>query len=139
MTWKLSQRSLDNLKDVHPDLIKVIMAALVTSPYDFGIIEGKRSIERQRELFALGKSRTLNSRHLVGKAVDFDVFVDGAVTWDEKYYEAVSVAFKECAKELGIPVVWGGDFPKLYGGTFVDSDHLELERHAYPDQEPLIS
>ena len=80
----------------------------------------------------------MNSRHLQGKAVDFDAFVNGAVTWEDKYYIQIAAAMKKAAHDLGIPVTWGGDFPKVYGGTFVDADHLELDHHAYPD-EALIA
>ena len=58
MAFTFSQRSLDNLKGVHPDLVRVVKAALPISPVDFGIIEGIRTLERQKELYAEGKSRS---------------------------------------------------------------------------------
>ncbi len=33
--WVLSQRSLDRLKGVHPDLVKVVKRAIEISEYDF--------------------------------------------------------------------------------------------------------
>lgn len=128
-----SPRSLANLAGVHPDLVRVVHAALAISPIDFGIIEGVRTLERQRELFAAGKSQTMNSRHLGGFAVDFAAYVDGVLSWDEPLYAQIAAAMKQAAADLSIPVAWGGDWEH-----FKDSDHLELDRNAYPDA-PLIA
>lgn len=133
MTFSFSKRSLDNLRGIHPDLVRVVSAAIKVTPVDFGIIEGVRTLERQKELFAAGKSRTMNSRHLQGKAVDFAAYVDGKVSWDPPLYAQIAATMKQAAHGLGIPVTWGGDW-----ANFKDSDHLELEHHAYPD-EALIA
>jgi peptidoglycan L-alanyl-D-glutamate endopeptidase CwlK len=133
MTFTFSQRSLDNLAGVHPDLVEVMTEALKISPIDFGIIEGLRTLERQKELFAAGKSQTMHSRHLTGKAVDFAAYIDGAITWENHYYEMIAHAVKIAAEKIGVKIVWGGDWT-----TFKDMDHIELERHAYPD-EPLVA
>ena len=68
--YKFSQRSLDRLQGVHPDMVKLMTKSIEDSPYDFGITEGFRSSERQLTLVAEGKSQTKNSRHLTGHAVD---------------------------------------------------------------------
>lgn len=134
MTFSFSQRSLDNLKGVHLDLVKVMTAALAITPVDFGIIEGVRSLARQAELFTAKKSQTMNSRHLEGFAVDFDAWVDGAVTWEDKYYAEIAQAVKAAAFNLGINVVWGGDWPH-----FKDMDHIELNSLVYPDKGKLVA
>ncbi|MDI5633335.1 M15 family peptidase, partial [Salmonella enterica subsp. enterica serovar Anatum] len=63
---KFSQRSENNLKGVNADLVKIVRRALQLSPVDFGITEGLRTVERQRQLVAAGKSQTMNSRHITG-------------------------------------------------------------------------
>lgn len=131
--FSFSQRSLNNLEGVHPDLVRVCHRALELTTVDFGITEGLRSYNRQKELVAAGKSQTMHSRHLSGKAVDYAAFLSGGVTWHESYYHQIAAAFKAAAAELGIPIVWGGDWV-----SFKDLDHVELERHAYPD-EPVIA
>lgn len=60
----LSQRSEQNLRGVHPDLVKVVRRAIKLSRVDFMVIEGKRNEARQRQLVANGQSQTMNSRHL---------------------------------------------------------------------------
>lgn len=121
MTFSLSQRSENNLKNVDPNLVAVVRKAITITPIDFVVIEGLRTLERQKELFAKGASKTLKSKHLEGRAVDVAALVDGKITWEEKYYRQIAAAFKEAAKELGIAIRWGGDFK-----GFFDSPHFEL-------------
>ncbi len=121
--FKFSKRSRDKFKGVHPDLVKVAEKALELTPYDFGISEGVRTFERQKELVEAGKSRTMYSRHLTGQAIDFFVLVNGEVTWDFKYYKEVADAFKRAANELGIAIEWGGDWK-----SFLDGPHIQLKR-----------
>jgi len=127
MTFALGQRSKERLSGVHPDLVKVIEEAIKESPLDFSISEGLRTKERQKELFDAGKSQTMNSRHITGKAVDIAVLVDGKVTWDFKYYQTVAEHIKKIAKDMKIDIVWGGDWQ-----SFKDGPHLELHRSVYP-------
>jgi peptidoglycan L-alanyl-D-glutamate endopeptidase CwlK len=127
MTFALSQRSKDRLKGVHPDLVKVIEEAIKESPLDFSISEGLRTKERQKVLFDSGKSQTMNSRHITGHAIDFAVIKDGEVTWDFKYYQLVADHIKKVAKELNVPIMWGGDWV-----SFKDGPHVELNRSKYP-------
>ena len=126
MTFALGQRSKDRLEGVHPDLVKVIEEAIKESPLDFSITEGLRTKERQKELFDAGKSQTMNSRHITGKAIDIAVLVDGKVTWDIQYYRIVTDHVKQVAKELDIPIVCGIDWT-----SFVDGPHIELHRAKY--------
>jgi peptidoglycan L-alanyl-D-glutamate endopeptidase CwlK len=127
MAFKLGIRSRMSLRGVHPDLVKVVELALTYSPSDFTITEGLRTKARQKELVAAGASRTMNSRHITGHAIDFAVLVAGKVRWDWQLYPPVADAFKRAAKELDIPIVWGGDWPR-----FRDGPHVELSRAAYP-------
>ncbi len=70
MTRQYSARSLKNLNGIHPDLRRVIDRALQDSSLDFVVIEGLRTRTRQRQLVASGASKTLDSRHITGHAVD---------------------------------------------------------------------
>lgn len=122
----LTSRSEKALVGVHPDLVSVVRRAAETMPGGFIITEGMRTKERQRELFAKGLSKTLNSRHLVGLAVDFAPLVDGQVTWKWPAFKPVADAFKAAAKELDIAIEWGGDFR-----TFKDGPHIQLSHKVY--------
>lgn len=127
MTFSFGNRSKERLKGVHPDMVKVMEEAIKESPLDFSITEGLRTRERQQELFSAGKSQTMNSRHLTGKAVDIAVIKDGTVTWELKYYRLVTDHIKKVARELNIPIVCGIDWT-----SFVDGPHIELNKSKYP-------
>lgn len=127
-TYTLSQGSQNNLKDVHQDLVRVVHLALTFSQYDFVVIEGVRSLERQKVLIQEGKSKTLNSRHLTGHAVDIVPLVNGAIPWqDWSAFESVFNAMKQASSQLGVSINWGGNWV-----SFRDGPHYELCREAYP-------
>ena len=128
----LSARSLRRLEGVEGDLIRVVTLGLSYSPVDFAVSEGLRSVDRQRKLVARGASRTMQSKHLVGRAVDViavgDLDRDGDIdaqdrdlTWDEGLYGQIAQAVLGAAKDLGVKVRWGGDFK-----SFFDGPHFEL-------------
>lgn len=127
MSFRLSQRSRAALQGVHPDLAAVVEAAIELTPVDFMVTEGLRTAARQAELVRAGASRTLNSRHLTGHAVDVAAWVDGQVRWDWPLYPRIAEAFKAAAKGRGIRLIWGGDWPRLRDGP-----HFQLDRRAYP-------
>lgn len=126
MGFKLGSRSLQRLQGVHPDLVKVVKRAIEISPVDFTVTEGLRTLERQKELFAKGASKTMRSRHLTGHAVDISPLVGGKVSWDWKYYYPMADAMKQAAKELGVNIEWGGDWK-----TFKDGPHFQLPHAEY--------
>jgi peptidoglycan L-alanyl-D-glutamate endopeptidase CwlK len=125
--FKLSRRSVERLQGVHPDLVKVVERAIEMSPVDFTVLEGLRSPERQQTLVASGASQTLNSRHITGHAVDLGAWVDNQVDWSWPLYHKIANAMKAAANELGVAIVWGGDWK-----TFKDGPHFELDRKYYP-------
>ena len=125
MSYKLGIRSLQNLSGVHPDLVAVVKRAIQITEVDFTVIEGIRSRERQKQLVAKGASKTMNSRHITGHAVDM---VPWPIDWDDlERFEIMAEAMKQAAEELDIPIVWGGDWK-----TFYDAPHFELDRKVYP-------
>ncbi len=125
--FKLGKRSIERLQGVHPDLVRVVERAIDLTPVDFTVLEGLRSPERQQTLVASGASQTLNSRHITGHAVDLGAWVDNQVDWSWPLYHKIANAMKAAANELGVAIVWGGDWK-----TFKDGPHFELDRKYYP-------
>ena len=121
MGFDLNQRSLNNLKGVNPDMVAIVHRAAELSPVYFVVTEGLRTVQRQAELVAKGASRTMNSKHLTGRAVDVAAFPNNKLSWELRYYKTISEAFKQAARELGVKIRWGGDWK-----SFVDSPHFEL-------------
>lgn len=130
--FKFSQRSLDKLKGVHPDLVKVVHRALAISEQDFVIVEGVRTKEKQAEYVKKGVSKTMNSRHITGHAVDIYPYLgNGKLEMNDwAMFRKVANAMKQSAQELNVSIVWGGDWKK-----FRDGPHFELDRTAYPNKQ----
>ena len=124
--YRLSARSLTKLSGVHPDLVKCVLRAIQLTTVDFSVTEGVRTLARQKYLFSVGKSRTMNSRHLTGHAVDLAPWVNGTIDWDSPAgYTGVSTAMKQAAREFRIPVEWGFDLWKW------DKPHYQLRLKEY--------
>lgn len=126
MTYAFSKRSISRLSGVHPDLVAVVNRALAISKVDFAVTEGLRTKARQAELFKSGASKTMNSRHLTGHAVDLAPYIAGAIRWDWPPFHDIAKAMKTASSELGVPIVWGGDWL-----SFRDGPHFELSRDKY--------
>jgi peptidoglycan L-alanyl-D-glutamate endopeptidase CwlK len=121
--WEFSPRSLREMKGIHPKLRKIADLAIQYSELDFIVTDGKRTIAEQRAYVRKGASKTMRSKHLTGRALDFVSLVDGRISWESKPMTKVAKAFKKASKELGIPIVWGGD----WRGSW-DKPHIELGR-----------
>jgi peptidoglycan L-alanyl-D-glutamate endopeptidase CwlK len=149
------QNSKNKLQGVHPDLVKVARRAINISMEDFSVTEGLRSIQRQKQLVEQGKSQTMNSRHITGHAIDLAPYPYGGDTdgdgihngADWGSYYPIAQAMIQAAKELKIPIRWGGNWgvhntldwkgtakelAKAYTGRFPDGPHFELTRSYYP-------
>lgn len=127
MGYTLGSRSKKRLEGVHPDLIRVVERAIELTEVDFTVLEGMRTVARQKKLVAKGASTTMNSRHLTGHAVDIGAWVDGTVRWDWPLYYKLADAMKQAAKELNVDLEWGGDWK-----SFKDGPHYQLSWAAYP-------
>lgn len=158
MSFYLSDKSRIKLLGVHPDLCRVVERAIGLSKVDFAVVEGLRSPERQKMLVGAGASRSLNSRHLTGHAVDLGGMVDGKVFISWNTAPEIAVAMRKAAVELKVPLVWGACWDRSLNGTtdhparvmsdytarwravnmrskrgpLLDGPHFELDRAVYP-------
>ena len=119
----LTPRDLERLRGVHPDLVRVVTRA--RADFAFFVIEGMRSEARQRALVARGASRTMQSRHLTGHAVDLGPV---PLDWEDKVsFRRMAGAVLRAADAEGVAVIWGGSWRSFYDGP-----HFELSRAKYP-------
>ncbi len=133
--FKLGSRSLARLAGVHPDLVRVVERAIQLTTVDFTVLEGLRTLEQQKAYVARGVSKTLDSAHLTGDAVDVAPIVAGVIPWkDMKSFQAVAHAMFQAADELGVPIQWGADWD--LDGIRVDRDSDESFLDAPHFQRP---
>lgn len=145
----LTEKSVERLVGVHPDLQSVVRRAADRLPFQLAVIEGVRSEKRQAELYAQGRTRpgkvvtwTMDSRHRVqrcghGCAVDLvKLSENDSIDWNNKGdFLAIGKAMMTAAAELGIPIRWGydwdGDGITQEKGEY-DGPHFELPKARYP-------
>ena len=143
MTIILGQRSLSRLEGVHPDLVRVVKKAALLSDLDFTVLEGLRTVERQKQLVNQGASRTMNSRHITGHAVDLGALIDGSVRWDWGLYLKLGEVMRAASLAEKIPIRWGGTWKllsaiegpitsKILSRSFPDGPHFEIPKASYP-------
>lgn len=141
--YKLSERSLNNLKGVDERLVKIVKRAIEITEQDFVVIEGLRTKEQM--MINYGKGRTaselavhgipasyakpkeakvtwlsdpFSSKHGKGLAVDI---VPNPVDWsDISKFKKINEAMQASAKEFGIKLSYGGDWKNK------DYPHWEL-------------
>lgn len=142
MSFKLSQRSLDKLEGVDSNLVDVTKRAIELTKVDFGVIYGMRTEEEQAKLVASGKSQTMKSNHLIGRAVDLMAYVDGKGCWELNVYDDLCDAMKAAAEELDVAVKWGaawseGDI-RTYPGTAEDAMMKYIDLRRSQGRRPFI-
>lgn len=128
---QLTVKEEKRLSSVHPDLEKVVRLAIkklakAVPSISIYVLEGIRTKARQEELFKAGATRTMNSRHLTGHAIDLGAYVNNKLRWDWPLYNVINAAMKEASEELNIPIEWGGNWR-----TFKDGPHYQLPFSNY--------
>ena len=123
----LGARSKERLASVDEALQKVVLKAFETMPFDITVIEGIRDKARQEQLVKQGSSKTMNSKHLTGKAIDLAPY---PVDWNNKSrFNLMAIEVMKASDELGIKIRWGGDW-NMNGDwkdeKFYDGPHFEL-------------
>ncbi len=142
MSFKLSQRSLDKLEGVDERLVAVVKHAITATKIDFGVIQGMRTIEMQKELVAKGASQTMKSKHLDGNAVDLMAYIGGRGSWELNVYDDLADAMKEGANAVGCKVRWGAawhiDDIGSWGGTMEEAMNAYIDLRRSQGRRPFI-
>lgn len=142
---KWDETSLKRMEGLHPDLRKGLNVAIQLTPFPFRIIEGPRTVARQKELVRIGASKTMNSRHIPkipqgGKIayshafdavpmvdLDRDGEIETSEMFDWPLYHKMAPFIKQAFAEVGVPIEWGGNWK-----SFKDGPHWQLPWKQYP-------
>lgn len=142
MAFRLSKRSLARLEGVDERMVNVVKSAINYTSVDFGVIQGLRTIEEQRELVAKGASQTMKSKHLDGLAVDVMAYVGSRGSWEMSLYDNIADAFKIAAEEQDVKIRWGAAWHIMdireWDGTMQDAMNEYIDLRRSQGRRPFI-
>lgn len=123
--YQLSKVSKSRLNGVDGQLVDLVNETLFY--IDVSVIEGLRSVETQKQYLALGVSKTMKSKHLVGKAVDLYPYpvprlASGEIDSNSEKWNQLGGVVLTIARAMGIKVQWGGLWT-----SFIDKPHFEIK------------
>jgi histidinol phosphatase-like PHP family hydrolase len=142
MAFKLSGRSMKKLKGVNEGLVAVVKDAIGITKVDFGVTFGLRTLEEQKKLYESGRSQTMKSKHLEGRAVDLVAYFGSDVSWELNVYDDICDAMAEAARKNDVAIKWGaawseGDI-REYAGTAEDAMNAYVDLRRSQGRRPFI-
>jgi peptidoglycan L-alanyl-D-glutamate endopeptidase CwlK len=143
MSFRLSQRSRNNLAGVRPELVRVVERAIQLTKIDFVVTEGLRSPERQRELFEKGASQIAEGgKHVTGEAVDLVAFLGNRISWELNLYDDIADAMKQAAIETAVGLRWGAAWNvpdiRAWRGTMEEAMNYYVDERRKQGRRPFI-
>ena len=142
MGFSLSSRSLKKLEGVDETLVAVVKEAINLTKVDFGVTFGMRTLEEQQKLYDSGRSQTMKSKHLDGRAVDLVAYFGSDISWELNVYDDICDAMAEAARRNTVAIKWGaawseGDI-RMYQGTAEDSMNAYIDLRRSEGRRPFI-
>ena len=142
MTYKLSTKSQERLIGVEPELKEIVYEAIKVTKIDFGVIEGLRTEEQQKQLVESGASQTMKSKHLEGRAVDLMAYIGGRGSWELSVYDEIADAMKEAAIKVDVAVRWGAAWTvtdiREWEGTMEEAMNSYIDTRRGQGRRPFI-
>ena len=142
MTYKLSTKSQERLIGVEPELKEIVYEAIKVTKVDFGVIEGLRTEEKQKQLVESGASQTMKSKHLEGRAVDLMAYIGGRGSWELSVYDEIADAMKEAAIKVDVAVRWGAAWTitdiREWEGTMEEAMNSYIDTRRGQGRRPFI-
>ena len=148
MPFTFGNRSKERLSTCHQDLQKILNLAISRSNIDFGISEGHRSLERQKELFDKGRSTidgvTKKGKHNYNPSLAADIYAyhpdletRRKIAYDKSSLSYIAGIIDSCTNELyekgevSHLIRWGANWDSdgivEYDHNFIDFPHFELK------------
>ena len=142
MAYKLSTRSQERLMGIEPELKEVVYEAIKVTKIDFGVIEGLRTEEKQKQLVESGASQTMKSKHLEGRAVALMAYIGGRGSWELNVYDEIADAMKEAAVKVDVAVRWGAAWTvtdiREWKGTMEEAMNSYIDTRRGQGRRPFI-
>ena len=133
---------MKKLKGVDEGLVAVVKDAIGITKVDFGVTFGLRTLEEQKKLYESGRSQTMKSKHLDGRAVDLVAYFGSDISWELNVYDDICDAMAEAARKNDVAIKWGaawseGDI-REYAGTAEDAMNAYVDLRRSEGRRPFI-
>ena len=133
---------MKKLKGVNEGLVAVVKDAIGITKVDFGVTFGLRTLEEQKKLYESGRSQTMKSKHLEGRAVDLVAYFGSDISWELNVYDDICDAMAEAARKNDVAIKWGaawseGDI-REYAGTAEDAMNAYVDLRRSEGRRPFI-
>mgnify|MGYP001345341857 CR=1 FL=1 len=142
MAYKLSTKSQERLMGLEPELKEIVYEAIKVTKIDFGVIEGLRTEEKQKQLVESGASQTMKSKHLDGRAVDLMAYIGGRGSWELNVYDEIADAMKEASIKVDVAVRWGAAWTvtdiREWKGTMEEAMNSYIDTRRGQGRRPFI-
>jgi len=131
--FRFGAASERELIGVNPDLVRVTRLGLRYSSQDYCVYDGIRSVKEQQQHFKTGTTKTMQSRHLQGLAVDLVPWINGKVVWDWDGCYEIACAIDKAATELGLAhrITWGGAWDRTLADFSGKADSYKTAVEEY--------
>jgi histidinol phosphatase-like PHP family hydrolase len=133
---------MKKLKGVDEGIVAVVKDAIGITKVDFGVTFGLRTLEEQKKLYESGRSQTMKSKHLEGRAVDLVAYFGSDISWELNVYDDICDAMAEAARKNDVAIKWGaawseGDI-REYAGTAEDAMNAYVDLRRSQGRRPFI-
>jgi len=133
---------MKKLKGVDEGIVAVVKDAIGITKVDFGVTFGLRTLEEQKKLYESGRSQTMKSKHLEGRAVDLVAYFGSDISWELNVYDDICDAMAEAARKNDVAIKWGaawseGDI-REYAGTAEDAMNAYVDLRRSEGRRPFI-
>jgi len=133
---------MKKLKGVDKGIVAVVKDAISITKVDFGVTFGLRTLEEQKKLYESGRSQTMKSKHLEGRAVDLVAYFGSDISWELNVYDDICDAMAEAARKNDVAIKWGaawseGDI-REYAGTAEDAMNAYVDLRRSEGRRPFI-
>ena len=127
---------------LEPELKEIVYEAIKVTKIDFGVIEGLRTEEKQKQLVESGASQTMKSKHLDGRAVDLMAYIGGRGSWELNVYDEIADAMKEASIKVDVAVRWGAAWTvtdiREWKGTMEEAMNSYIDTRRGQGRRPFI-
>lgn len=140
--FKLSDTSKKHLLDIDTKLVNCVKFAIEITRVDFSVTDGIRTLEEQQAAYKAGTTKTMESKHLDGKAVDLVPYVHGKLRWEINLCDDVADAMRQASNKYNVKIRWGGAWhiPDIWQwtGTMREANLNYIDARRGEGRSPFI-